>query len=158
RSASTVPWAHGPSTSGRPSGSTVSRSAGWPRPHPLPDEPELLRKDPSWMSRYLRPNIARMAGYVPGEQPRHGGVPQLDTNENPSPPSPRVQAALIEAVTDRLRLYPDPLATELRQTAAQLHGVQPEMILAGNGSDDLLTIITRACLGSGDTAAFASPS
>ena len=63
------------------------------------------------MSRFFRPNIARMAGYVPGEQPRDGGFIKLNTNENPYPPSPRVKAAIVEAVTDRLRLYPDPMAT-----------------------------------------------
>jgi histidinol-phosphate aminotransferase len=110
------------------------------------------------MSRHLRPNIAQMAGYVPGEQPRNGGFIKLNTNENPYPPSPRVKAALVKAVGDRLRLYPDPLATELRRAVAQLHGVEPEMVLAGNGSDDILTIITRAFIGPGDTAAFASPS
>lgn len=110
------------------------------------------------MSRYFRPNIARMAGYVPGEQPRDGGFTKLNTNENPYPPSPRVKAAVAEAVTDRLRLYPDPMSTELCRTAVQLHGVEPEMVLAGNGSDDLLTIVTRAFVGPGEPAAFASPS
>jgi histidinol-phosphate aminotransferase len=110
------------------------------------------------MSRFVRPHIARMAGYVPGEQPQGGGFIKLNTNENPYPPSPRVKAALMEAVSDRLRLYPDPLATELRRVAARLHGVEPDMVLAGNGSDDLLTIITRAFVGPGDVAAFPSPS
>jgi histidinol-phosphate aminotransferase len=50
------------------------------------------------------------------------------------------------------------LATELCTTAAQLHGLEREMVLAGNGSDDLLTIITRAFVGPGDLAASASPS
>ncbi len=110
------------------------------------------------MSRYFRPNIARMAGYVPGEQPRDGGFTKLNTNENPYPPSPRVKAALAEAVNDRLRLYPDPMSTELCRTAAQLHGVEPDMVLAGNGSDDILTIVTRTFIGPGDPAAFATPS
>ncbi len=110
------------------------------------------------LTRYLQPHIARMAGYVPGEQPRDGGFTKLNTNENPYPPSPKVKAALANAVGDRLRLYPDPMATELCKTAAQLHGVEPEMVMAGNGSDDLLTIITRAFVGPGDLAASASPS
>lgn len=110
------------------------------------------------LSRYLQPHIAQMAGYVPGEQPRDGGFIKLNTNENPYPPSPQVKAALSSAVGDRLRLYPDPLATELCKAAAQLHGVEPEMVMAGNGSDDLLTIITRAFVGPGDLAASASPS
>jgi histidinol-phosphate aminotransferase len=110
------------------------------------------------MNRSVRPNIARMAGYVPGEQPRDGGFIKLNTNENPYPPSPRVKAAIIEAVTDRLRLYPDPMATEFRRAAAALHGVEPDMVLAGNGSDDILTILTRAFVGPGDLAAYPSPS
>lgn len=110
------------------------------------------------MSRLVLPHIQSLAGYVPGEQPRHGDVIKLNTNENPYPPSPRVQRAVRDAVTDRLRLYPDPLATELRQAAAELHGVEPEMILAGNGSDDVLTIVTRAFVGPGDLAAYPSPS
>src|SRR6476619_3763906 len=96
------------------------------------------------MTRFIRPNIARLAGYVPGEQPQGGGFVKLNTNENPYPPSPLVLEAIARALTDRLRLYPDPMATEFRRAAAELHGVDPDMILAGNGSDDILTIITRA--------------
>jgi histidinol-phosphate aminotransferase len=110
------------------------------------------------MSRFVQPHIARMAGYVPGEQPQAGGFIKLNTNENPYPPSPRVKTALVETVSDRLRLYPDPMATEFRRTAGLLHGVEPDMVLAGNGSDDLLTIITRAFVGPGDLAGFPSPS
>ena len=110
------------------------------------------------MSRFVRPNIASMAGYVPGEQPQNGGFIKLNTNENPYPPSPNVKEALAEAVSDRLRLYPDPMAAEFRGVAAQLHGVDPATVLAGNGSDDLLTIITRALVGPGDPAGFPSPS
>ena len=59
--------------------------------------------------------------------------------------------AIAAALTDRLRLYPDPLATAFRQAVARRHGVDPAMVLAGNGSDDLLTILTRAFVGPGDT-------
>ena len=110
------------------------------------------------MSRFVQSHIARMAGYVPGEQPQGGGFIKLNTNENPYPPSPRVRSALTDAVSDRLRLYPDPMATEFRRTVAELHGVEPEMVLAGNGSDDILTIITRAFVGPGDLAGFPTPS
>jgi histidinol-phosphate aminotransferase len=110
------------------------------------------------VSRFIQPHITRMAGYVPGEQPQEGGFIKLNTNENPYPPSPQVKAALAEAVSDRLRLYPDPMATEFRRTVAELQGVEPDMVLAGNGSDDLLTILTRAFVGRGDVAAYPSPS
>src|SRR5271168_842417 len=93
------------------------------------------------MSQFLRPNIRAMAGYTPGEQPRDDGIVKLNTNENPYPPSPRVLAAIQQALTgDRLRKYPDPLGTAFRQTAGRVLGVDPEGILIGNGSDDILTI------------------
>src|SRR3954469_20800531 len=100
-------------------------------------------------SSYFRPHIGRMAGYVPGEQPRQGGFIKLNTNENPYPPSPRALEAVAAALTDRLRLYPAPTGTVFRQAAARRHGVDAEMIMAGNGSDDLLTIIPRAFVGPG---------
>ncbi len=106
----------------------------------------------------FRPHIVALSGYVPGEQPQGGGFIKLNTNENPYPPSPRVLEALTRALTERLRLYPDPVATEFRRVAASLHGVEPDMILAGNGSDDLLTIVTRAFVGPGDLAAYPTPS
>jgi histidinol-phosphate aminotransferase len=98
------------------------------------------------MIEYLRSNILAMAGYTPGEQPRDGDFVKLNTNENPFPPSPRVLAALREALAggDRLRKYPDPLGTAFRQTAGRVLGVDPDAILIGNGSDDILTIVTRA--------------
>ena len=110
------------------------------------------------MSRYFLDHIGRMAGYVPGEQPRAGGFIKLNTNENPYPPSPRVAEAVKLALGDHLRLYPDPVGTRFRQAAAALHGVEPANILAGNGSDDLLTILTRAFVGAGDALAYPAPS
>jgi histidinol-phosphate aminotransferase len=110
------------------------------------------------MSRFLQPHIAAMAGYVPGEQPQGGGFIKLNTNENPYPPSDRVKEALLGAVTDRLRLYPDPGGSQFCKVAAALHGVDADMVMAGNGSDDLLTIITRAFVGPSDLAAYPTPS
>ena len=110
------------------------------------------------MSRYFLSHIDRMAGYAPGEQPLDGGFIKLNTNENPYPPSPRVAEAIAGALGERLRLYPDPVGTAFRKVAARLHGVEPGMILAGNGSDDLLTILTRAFAGPGDVVAYPTPS
>src|SRR5437016_12420122 len=107
----------------------------------------------------LRDNIRAMAGYVPGEQPQAGTFIKLNTNESPYPPSPRVMAALQAALTgDRLRKYPDPLGTEFRRTAARVLGVEPDMILCGNGSDDILTILTRAFVPEGGLVASPTPS
>jgi histidinol-phosphate aminotransferase len=85
-----------------------------------------------------------MAGYTPGEQPRGGEFIKLNTNENPYPPSPRVFEALRAGLTgDVLRKYPDPHGTAFREAAGRVLGVDPESILIGNGSDDILTIVTR---------------
>src|SRR3954451_6622875 len=100
-----------------------------------------------------------MAGYVPGEQPRDNAYVKLNTNENPYPPSPRVFDALREALTgDRLRKYPDPMGTAFRQAAGRALGLDPDGILIGNGSDDLLTIFTRAFVPEGGLVVSPTPS
>jgi len=106
----------------------------------------------------LRPNIEQMAGYQPGEQPREAGFIKLNTNENPYPPSPRVIDALRRNINETLRLYPDPMATAVREKAAGTYGFRPEQILVGNGSDDLLTIIMRAFVAPGEVVAYPMPS
>ncbi|QDV33035.1 histidinol-phosphate transaminase [Tautonia plasticadhaerens] len=108
----------------------------------------------------LLPHVERMTGYVPGEQPRDPArIIKLNTNENPYPPSAKVAEAIGAALGDgRLRLYPDPTALRFREAVARRHGVSPEMVLAGNGSDDCLTILTRAFVGPGDVLAYPTPS
>jgi histidinol-phosphate aminotransferase len=111
------------------------------------------------MSEHLRPGIRAMAGYTPGEQPRDPSFLKLNTNENPYPPSPRVIEALREALTgDRLRRYPDPVGTEFRQAAGRVLDVDPDGILIGNGSDDVLTILMRAFVPEGGLVASPAPS
>src|SRR6266404_1039586 len=111
------------------------------------------------MSQFLRPNIRALAGYTPGEQPRDGTFIKLNTNENPYPPSPRVIEAIRAALTgDRLRKYPDPSGTLFRQTAGRVLGIDPDAILIGNGSDDLLTILTRTFVAEGGLIVSPTPS
>jgi histidinol-phosphate aminotransferase len=108
---------------------------------------------------YLRPHIRAMAGYTPGEQPHDSAYVKLNTNENPYPPSPRVFEAVREALTgDRLRKYPDPVGLAFRQAAGQVLGIDPEGILIGNGSDDILTILTRAFVPEGGLIVSPTPS
>ena len=57
-----------------------------------------------------------------------------------------------------MRLYPDPVGTAFRETAARLNGVGADQILVGNGSDDVLTILTRAFAGAGDAVVYPTPS
>jgi histidinol-phosphate aminotransferase len=112
---------------------------------------------------FVRPNIAAMQGYVPGEQPRGQELVKLNTNENPYPCSPSVKAAIGRVLQVGLQRYPDPMAKSFRERAAALiaadvPGITPDWILCGNGSDDLLTILTRAFVGEGDLIRFPRPS
>jgi histidinol-phosphate aminotransferase len=96
------------------------------------------------LKNLVRPLVRELRAYVPGEQPKIKGLIKLNTNENPYPPSPKVLAAVKAAVDGRLRLYPNPTAERLREKLAKLHGCRPENIIAGNGSDELLALATRA--------------
>lgn len=109
------------------------------------------------MRSYFRPNIERMQGYVPGEQPQDRGFIKLNTNESPYPPSPKVLKAVRAAVDADLRLYPDPTATALRRKVAEVFGTRPDRVLVGNGSDDLLTIIIRSFASPRGVVAFPTP-
>jgi histidinol-phosphate aminotransferase len=91
----------------------------------------------------IRPLIQRLKPYVPGEQPKIKGLIKLNTNENPYPPSPKVLAAVRAAVDGRLRLYPNPTAQGLRERLARYHNCEPDNIIVGNGSDELLALATR---------------
>lgn len=109
-------------------------------------------------SNLVRPAIAKIDGYVPGEQPQAGKWIKLNTNENPYPPSPAVARAITATAEGRtLAKYPDPLATVFRMRAAEVIGVDPEWILCGNGSDDLLTILVRTFVGEGEWLRIAYP-
>jgi histidinol-phosphate aminotransferase len=111
------------------------------------------------MSSFVRTDIRSLAGYTPGEQPRDDGFIKLNTNESPYPPSPRVLQALRVALEgDQLRKYPDPRGTKFRQTAARVLGVDPESIMIGNGSDDILTIVMRTLVPAGGMVIAPTPS
>ena len=107
----------------------------------------------------IRKSIAQMAGYTPGEQLNAPDIVKLNTNENPYPPSPRVFDAVRAVLTgDKLRKYPQPMADTFRKAAGKVLGIDPDSILAGNGSDDLLTILTRTFVPEGGLIAAPTPS
>ncbi len=70
----------------------------------------------------IPPLVQRLQQYVSGQQPKNSRLAQTNTNENPYPPSPKVLAAVRAAVDGRLRLYPNPTASALRDKLAKLHG------------------------------------
>lgn len=107
----------------------------------------------------VRQNIQTMHGYVPGEQLNAADIIKLNTNENPYPPSPRVFDAIRTALTsDTLRKYPQPMGDTFRRAAGRVLGVDPDCILIGNGSDDILTILTRTFVPEGGLIASPTPS
>ncbi|MEE9601896.1 MAG: histidinol-phosphate transaminase [Thermoguttaceae bacterium] len=99
-----------------------------------------------------------MAGYLPGEQPQTDEFVKLNTNENPYPASPAVARAVADTLRRGLQKYPHPMSDPFRQKAAEVFRVEPDWILAGNGSDDILTIITRALVGGGQLLRLPYPS
>ena len=110
------------------------------------------------MGSYVRPNIEAMSGYISGEQPPPGKFIKLNTNENPYRMSAAVDRAITTAVARGLERYPDLRATAFRQRAGDLLGFDPDWILCGNGSDDVLTICTRAFVGEGQRLRLPYPS
>ncbi|GHT57439.1 histidinol-phosphate aminotransferase [Spirochaetia bacterium] len=104
------------------------------------------------MSIYWNERVKNLSPYVPGEQPRDRKFIKLNTNENPYPPSPKVIQAIsntiaaekADAAGAKLRLYPDPACTELREAIAARYHVKREQVFAGNGSDEVLAFAFAA--------------
>ncbi len=87
--------------------------------------------------------ILNHSPYVPGKQPvRLEKILKLNTNENPYPPTSRVSDTILAQVK-QLHRYPNSSAEELRRTIAKLHNVDPDQVIVGNGSDDILNLCVR---------------
>lgn len=96
------------------------------------------------MSQFWSPIVHDLVPYVPGEQPKVRNLIKLNTNENPYGPSPKVLEAIRLGVSDQLRLYPDPNATELKTAIADYYDVEQNQVFVGNGSDEVLAHIFHA--------------
>lgn len=113
------------------------------------------------MSRFLSSAYRDMEAYVPGEQPRDRRYVKLNTNESPFPPSPAVVAAY-DAEKGNVNLYSDPTAKALTEAAAEVYGresrrlgggdITPDMVIAGNGSDEILAFCVLAFFRDGGAA------
>ena len=109
-------------------------------------------------------HILGIAPYEPGkpieELERELGIAnpiKLASNENPLPPSERVQKAILAAL-GTLNRYPDGSGFYLRQALAERHGVGPEQVILGNGSNELIELLVRTFLKPGDEAVVPHPS
>jgi len=106
----------------------------------------VLRPEP-------RPGVLKIKAYVPGKShaPGVAKVYKLSSNESPLGPSPQAVAAYRD-VAEHLEDYPDGAATALREAIAHAYGLDPDRIVCGAGSDDLLNLLARAYLADGDEA------
>jgi histidinol-phosphate aminotransferase len=101
-------------------------------------------------------HIKALKGYVYGEQPTGKGVIKINTNENAYPPSPNCIKAISESLVNGLKIYPNAECLGLRKELAKLHKTEIENIFVGNGSDEILSLCTKAfveddeCIGSLD--------
>lgn len=102
-----------------------------------------------------RPGILDIEAYVPGESRLPSGVKpaKLSSNETPLGPSPKAIEAYKAAAGD-LERYPDGQATALRKAIALRYGLNPDRIVCGAGSDEILTMLAHAYLGPGDEAIY----
>jgi histidinol-phosphate aminotransferase len=100
---------------------------------------EKEKKLPTKFDMIFSQRIRRLTPYTPGEQPQDRKYLKLNTNENPYPPSPRIADLLKSFDFERLRLYPDPLCTRLREKLGEKYGVHPNEVFVSNGSDEALS-------------------
>ncbi|HEY0925145.1 histidinol-phosphate transaminase [Brevundimonas sp.] len=100
-----------------------------------------------------RPGLEKIAPYIPGvsQAPGVARVFKLSSNESPLGASPAAIAAMREA-SSSLHLYPDGGSTALRHALARRHGLEPERILCGCGSNELIGLVAQAYLDTGDEA------
>ena len=107
------------------------------------------------MNTFLSPEALRLKPYTPGEQPRDQQYIKLNTNESPFPPSPKVLEVVDTAQVGMLNLYSDPTCKVLEDAIAAFYGVEPENVMSGNGSDEVLAFAFRAFAGEGKPIAYA---
>ena len=103
-------------------------------------------------------HVRKLAGYVPGEQPKSKSVVKLNTNENAYPPSPKCAEALKDFDLDRLRRYCDPDCTALREALAKLNRTTPDRIFIGNGSDEILALCAKTFVENDESIGSLDPS
>lgn len=101
-----------------------------------------------------QPGILSIDPYVPGRSAAPSGVTpiKLSANESPLGASPKAIAAAQAFLDGGLEIYPEGTSKVLREALGDVHGLDPERIVCGNGSDDLLHLLAQVYLGVGDDA------
>ena len=114
---------------------------------PIQRAPEYVRAIAPYVGGKPIEEVARELGLDPAT------IVKLASNENPRGASPRVQAAIATAAADLTR-YPDGNGFALKSALSRHLGVAPEQIVLGNGSNDVLELVTHAFLRPGDQAVY----
>jgi len=110
----------------------------------------------SGILRFVPEHILQMEAYVPGLQPADPAIIKLNTNENPFPPLPAVISAVNAAAT-KLHLYPEPSSRPLRESLSSHYGLKADSFLIGNGSDEILSLLFRLLLSTGQRCLSSDP-
>ncbi len=102
-----------------------------------------------------RPGVLDIAAYVPGKSKGSNGLTlhKLSSNETPLGASEKARAA-IAGVAEHLELYPDGTSGALREAIAEVYGLNPDRIICGAGSDEILSMLAYAYLGPDDEAIY----
>ncbi|ATW27490.1 histidinol-phosphate transaminase [Candidatus Formimonas warabiya] len=110
-----------------------------------------------------RRGIDGLAAYVPGkpveEAIREYGLKEmirLASNENPLGTSPKALEAMKQALDDAY-LYPEGSSTELRRKVAATFGIEADMVIFGNGADNILLMIAQAFIDEDDEVIVGDP-
>lgn len=104
---------------------------------------------------YVKPSVRKLEAYQPEPQEAKA---ILNANENPyNLPQPIIDEIVEEIKNLDFNRYPDPASTELIETYGNYIGFPSEMILAGNGEDEILSYITNTFVGEGDSVVSHSP-
>ena len=106
------------------------------------------------MAGNWREKIRKIDPYIPGEQSKDADIVKLNANENPYPPSPKVQEVLQKFPIDALRRYPDANSGNLRRVLAEHFAVKENQVFMGNGSDDVLALCFQTFFCSGQPILF----
>jgi histidinol-phosphate aminotransferase len=107
------------------------------------------------IGKRVRPNVREIERYQPGED--KDGAVKLSSNENPRPPHPKIVAAVTAALSQANR-YPESGSPELTRALAARHGVTPDEVVVGNGSNELIDLLVRAFVQSHENVVYPVPS
>src|SRR5699024_3889696 len=117
---------------------------------------DILKKRTVKMSKFWTEAVRNAKTYIPGEQLNQPNLLNLNTNENPYPPSLNVIKAINKELGYSLRLYPTPSMDSLCEAIGKSFKLNLENVFVGNGSDEVLAFSFMAFIECGSTIKYPS--